>query len=106
MLCRQIYGHVDFLGTGSLTLSEETRLRASEERFPDQFLVFSDLHLDSPKDLANFRNVLQAYESDVDERPPGACILCGNFTSKPVNITDGKGLREYQGKSAPFEMIK
>ena len=102
---RSIYGHVDFLGTGPLSSSEEDKLRQSESKHPDQFLVFSDLHLDSPKDLSNFRNVLQAYESHFEERPPAVCILCGNFTAKPVTITDGKALKAYQGEREAFLAI-
>ena len=95
-ISRSIYGHVDFLGTGALTLSEEEKLRESETKHPDQFLVFSDLHLDSPKDLSHFRKVLQAYESFLGDRPPALCIICGNFASKPVKLMDGKSLKEYQ----------
>ena len=84
------------MGTGALTTTEEAKLRQSEELHPDSFLVFSDLHLDSAKDLSNFRNVLQAYETH-PEQPPSLCILYGNFSSKPVSLTDGKGLKEYTG---------
>lgn len=94
-ISRSIYGHVDFLGTGALTLTEEAKLWESEKKGQaDSFLIFSDLHLDSPKDLSNFRNVLQVYETQLDP-PPSLCILCGNFSSRPVSLSDGKGLKEY-----------
>lgn len=95
---RSIYGHVDFLGTGSLTLTEEAKLRKSEEAHPDQFLIFSDLHLDSPKDMLNFRQVLQVYEGLEDGDRPSVMILCGNFASKPFNTADGRSLQAYRGK--------
>ena len=65
--------------------------------------MFSDLHLDSPKDLSHFRNVLQVYETQPDP-PPSLCILCGNFSSKPVNLSDGKGLKEYAGEHLPLQL--
>lgn len=97
LACRAIFGHVDFLGTGSLTLTEEAKLQASEKAHPESFLFFSDMYLDSPKHLLNFRKVLQAYEGYDDGQPPALCVLCGNFSSKPVNVTDGKSLKQYQG---------
>jgi DNA polymerase epsilon subunit 2 len=95
---------VDFLGTGSLTLTEEAKLRISEKAHPESFLFFSDMYLDSPKHLLNFRKVLQAYEGFEGGQPPALCVLCGNFSSKAVNVTDGKSLREYQGELfQPFD---
>lgn len=89
---------MDFLGTGALTLTEEAKLHASEKAHPESFLFFSDMHLDSPKHLLNFRKVLQAYEGYEAGLPPALCVLCGNFSSKSVNLTDGKSLRQYQGE--------
>lgn len=105
---RQVYGHVDFLGTGALTLGEEARLKESEEADGKHFLVFSDLHLDSPKDMQRFAAVLQTYET-IDEvlddegeplgsRPP-LVILCGNFfQSRELKRSDGKSIQAYQSE--------
>lgn len=79
-------------------MTEEAKLKASEEAHAEQFLVFSDLYLDSPKHLLNFRKVLQAYEGHTEAQPPALCIMCGNFSNKPVSLTDGKSMKEYQGK--------
>lgn len=110
---RSIYGHVDFLGTGPLTLTEEQALLKTEKTHPEQFLVFSDLHLDVAKNLDNFRRVLQVYEDFAGDmavngsgtgraaaggKIPKLCIICGNFTSTPVNLEDGKGLDEYKSE--------
>lgn len=95
---RAIFGHVDFLGSGALTLTEEAKLQKSEKLHPESFLFFSDMYLDSPKHLLNFRKVLQAYEGYEAGLPPALCVLCGNFSSKPINLSDGKSLKQYQGK--------
>ncbi|KDN43322.1 hypothetical protein K437DRAFT_225693 [Tilletiaria anomala UBC 951] len=77
---RAMYGHVDFLGTGSITLKDEEVLKSYEQMHHEVcMVVISDLHLDHPKTLANFQTMLQGY---VDAKfVPFVFVLCGNFCS-------------------------
>ncbi|GAA93845.1 uncharacterized protein L969DRAFT_84704 [Mixia osmundae IAM 14324] len=89
---KTIFGHVDFLGTGALTHTEETRLLASEKAQPNAFVVISDLFLNQPKVLLKFRAMLQALVTA--DAIPAVFVLCGNFSSIPF-LLDGKSTLAY-----------
>lgn len=92
---REICGHVDFLGTGGMSIKEEENLKFHEKSHPDLcMVVISDLHLDHPKTMANFKRMLQGYvEADF---LPFAFILCGNFSSSP--FVGPNPIKRYQGE--------
>ncbi|PWN52289.1 DNA polymerase epsilon, subunit B [Violaceomyces palustris] len=84
---RLLCGHVDFLGTGAITLKDEDAFRVHEKAHDELcMVVISDLHLDHAKTMSNFRAILQGY---VDaEFIPFAFILCGDFSSSPWSGSD------------------
>ncbi|EPQ28615.1 uncharacterized protein PFL1_03918 [Pseudozyma flocculosa PF-1] len=90
---RQLYAHIDMLGIGAISSRDEEALRAHEQMHDDLcIVVISDLHLDHPKTMANFKLMLQGYV-DADFIP-FAFVLCGNFSSSPW--TGGDMLKRYQ----------
>lgn len=90
---RQIYSHVDFLGTGTVSLKDEQALRVHEQIHDELCIsVLSDVHLDHPKTLSNLRAMFQGYV-DADFIP-FAFVLCGNFSSTPWTGADM--LKRYQ----------
>eukprot|EP00918_Siedleckia_nematoides_P029578 GHVU01063759.1.p1 GENE.GHVU01063759.1~~GHVU01063759.1.p1 ORF type:complete len:578 (-),score=39.09 GHVU01063759.1:62-1795(-) len=96
---RKLFAHIDFTGTGALSLSEEAKLTKAELASDTQFIVMSDFHLDNPSVLINFEQILMGYEqqynsSDGVIRPPPVWILCGNFSQKPF-IFDGAMTLQY-----------
>ncbi|MBW0490514.1 hypothetical protein O181_030229 [Austropuccinia psidii MF-1] len=97
---RKLFGHIDFLGCGAISLAEETRLKKQERNSDSQFIIISDVHLDHPKVLINLEQILKGYdnqliESDETMRPPGLWILCGDFCQKPF-VCDSTMISMYQ----------
>lgn len=80
-LPRGIFGHVDFLGIGALSLKDDEKFRPIVDAHEDvSFVIISDLWLDHPKTLPALRRVFEGY-SMTDFRPY-AFIFCGNFSVK------------------------
>ncbi|KAK0521797.1 DNA-directed DNA polymerase epsilon, subunit B [Tilletia horrida] len=81
---KRLCGHVDFLGTGAISLEDEAILRTHEQAHEDlNFVVISDVHLDQAKTLTNLRAMMQGYV-DADFIPM-AFVLCGDFCSTTVS---------------------
>jgi DNA polymerase epsilon subunit 2 len=96
-IARSIFGHLDNLGIGAVTLAEEAAYQKLEQSHPNSIVVISDLYLDLAKVLASFKQILTGYE-DAAEGPtdlPCAFVLCGNFCSRPF-ILDGKASQVYK----------
>ncbi|KAF8422716.1 DNA polymerase alpha/epsilon subunit B-domain-containing protein [Tirmania nivea] len=78
----EIFGHVDFLGTG-VTLdanSAQTRaLRRVESAVPGKMVFLAEVQLDVDRTLDALRAVLRVYQDD----PPLACVLMGSFIRIP-----------------------
>lgn len=90
---QRLYGHVDFCGTGALTPKSLGALRAYEAQNSDQCIaVFSDVHLDHERSLAQLHAILQGY--DRAGFIPFALVLCGNFFS--TGETDGEYFERYR----------
>ena len=101
---RSIYGHIDFLGIGALTLSDEVRerqvkaltgqakYREIEQRHHGTLVVISDVYLDQPKVLTALRTILSGYVTA--GITPAAFVLCGNFCSTPF-LFDGSSTVAY-----------
>lgn len=99
----RLFGHVDFYGTSAMPEKNIAKLRTLEEQHSDQCIaVFSDVHLDIDRSLANLRAILQGYE-DADFIP-FAIVLCGNFCSTPASA-DGEQLARYQRTSAGYAVL-
>lgn len=95
-VARQMCAHIDFLGTGAISKKEEKDFKYHEQVQANLcMVVISDLHLDHPKTMANFRKMLQGYV-EVDFLP-FVFILCGNFSSSP--FVGGDPIKRYQGES-------
>ena len=85
---------VDFTGTGSVSAQEAKILRSHEQAHSSLSFVFlSELHLDDPKSLHNFRAMLQGYV-DADFIP-FAFVLCGSFIASN-KITSSNIIQLYQ----------
>jgi DNA polymerase epsilon subunit 2 len=94
---RSVHGHIDFLGTGPVTLLEETEFseRLKEEHLHLSFFAFSDLWLDNPQTLTGLKSIL---ESCIENAfIPKVFIFCGNFCSTGVVTLNGKDVLRYQG---------
>ncbi|WFD36398.1 DNA-directed DNA polymerase [Malassezia cuniculi] len=96
---QRMYGHVDFCGTGALAPKSIPALRAYEAQHSDQCIsVFSDVHLDHEKSIAQLHAILQGY--DRAGFIPFAVVLCGNFCSPAVAETDGEQFERYKNAFA------
>ncbi len=95
---RAIYGHVDFLGSGAISLTEEARFAPVVAAHADvNFVVLSDVWLDHPKTLPSLQRLFDGYAQA--EVRPFAFVLCGNFSS--VGWEGQGGIERYKG--APDE---
>ncbi|KAH8915328.1 DNA polymerase epsilon, subunit B [Atractiella rhizophila] len=81
-ISRGVFGHVDFLGVGAISLSEEKALNRSLSLHKAHFVIISDLMLDHPKVLPNFARMLEVYDSMEASQRPAVLVLCGSFCSK------------------------
>ncbi|KAH9811573.1 DNA polymerase alpha/epsilon subunit B-domain-containing protein [Melampsora americana] len=98
-VCRKQFAHIDFTGTGALSLSEEAKLVKAESASDTQFIVMSDFHLDNPSVLINFERIMEGYEEQFQSsgggiRPPPVWVLCGDFSQQPF-IFDGNMTTAY-----------
>lgn len=82
----EVFGHVDFLGTGvtldmgcSLGGGSQGRAMRRVEKGLDhiRFIALCDVELDVPKTYTALRKIFDIYADD----PPLVCVLAGNFTS-------------------------
>ncbi|TGZ84196.1 hypothetical protein EX30DRAFT_100979 [Ascodesmis nigricans] len=84
----EIFGHVDFLGTGvplDFSISgggpQGRAMRKIEKALTDPvWLIASDVHLDQSPTLSLLRGMLTKHA----EKPPQVIILCGPFSSAPL----------------------
>ena len=91
---QRLFGHVDFCGTGPLPAKSIPALRAYESQYSDRCIsVFSDVHLDHERSIAQLHAILQGY--DRAGFIPFALVLCGNFCSS-VAETDGEQFERYK----------
>ncbi|WVQ81649.1 DNA polymerase epsilon subunit B [Cryptococcus sp. DSM 104549] len=78
-IARGLHGHVDFLGTGAMSLKEEQKyvptILANDQV---SFVVFSDVWLDHPRTMPALRRVFEGY-AEAQEYKPLVFVLCGNF---------------------------
>ncbi|RPB29619.1 hypothetical protein L211DRAFT_864233 [Terfezia boudieri ATCC MYA-4762] len=78
----EIFGHVDFLGTGVTldTNSAQNRaLRRAEIAVPAKMVFLAEVQLDVDRTFDALRAVFRVYEDD----PPLVCVLMGNFIRTP-----------------------
>ncbi|KAJ8674104.1 hypothetical protein QAD02_005366 [Eretmocerus hayati] len=72
----------------SLKLSE--KLKAFEEAHANDIFFFSEFWVDHEKVLNKFEVLLSGFSDE----PPTAIVLCGHFSSSPLNSSSTKKLRE------------
>lgn len=93
---RSIYGHIDFLGKGSTSLLEDSKLAVRvREELQDLHLFFlSDVWLDHPQTLLGLQKV---FDNCVENSfIPKIIVLCGNFTSKSISHGNVRDVQQYQ----------
>ncbi|ORX38923.1 DNA polymerase alpha/epsilon subunit B-domain-containing protein [Kockovaella imperatae] len=86
---RGLHGHIDFLGTGAVSLKEEQKyLPTILANTQVSFVVLSDVWLDHPRTLPALRRMFEGY-TQAAEYKPMAFVLCGNFTQRGWEGEDG-----------------
>lgn len=96
-LIRSLHGHVDFLGTGALSVKEEVsflvrsgprKLMIKAKFQPTvlanehvNFVILSDVWLDHPRTMSALQMLFEGYAAAAEERPM-LFVLCGNFAQK------------------------
>ncbi|WOO83431.1 DNA polymerase epsilon subunit B [Vanrija pseudolonga] len=81
-VARGLYGHVDFLGGGAISLKDEEKfLPTVLANTQVSFVVFSDVWLDHPRTLVALRRVLEGY-ADAAEYRPMVFVFCGDFCQR------------------------
>ncbi|KAI9636514.1 DNA polymerase alpha/epsilon subunit B-domain-containing protein [Dioszegia hungarica] len=79
-VARGLHGHVDFLGTGAVSLKEEAKyLPTVSANSQVSFVILSDVWLDHPRTLPALRRMFEGYAGAAEFRPM-AFVLCGNFS--------------------------
>jgi len=98
MLSRGLHGHIDFLGTGAVSLKEEVgdwrvtlcfRINSMQQKYTPtilantqvSFVVLSDVWLDHPRTIPALRRLFEGYVEAAEFRPM-AFVLCGNFCQR------------------------
>ncbi|KAH8113232.1 epsilon DNA polymerase [Phellopilus nigrolimitatus] len=95
-IARSIYGHIDFLGQGASTPSEDIEMEKRIAReLPDlMFHCLSDVWLDHPE---TFRGLSSIFSRCIDAGAiPRVFVLCGNFTSKGIPQGSSREIQAYQ----------
>ncbi|KAG6821618.1 hypothetical protein H0H93_000127 [Arthromyces matolae] len=94
-ISRSIYGHIDFLGKGSTSLLEDSRLSIRvREELPDlHFFFLSDVWLDHPQTLIGLEKVFQ--NCDETDFIPKLMVLCGNFTRQSISHGNSREIQTY-----------
>ncbi|KAF7968423.1 hypothetical protein HWV62_30579 [Athelia sp. TMB] len=93
---RSIYGHIDFLGKGAMSLQEDAQLsaRVREELGDLHFFFLSDVWLDNPQTFIGLRKMFDnCIENDF---VPKIIVLCGNFTSRSISQGNARDVQRYQ----------
>lgn len=81
----EVWGHVDFLGTGvtlDINSAQNRALRRVESVLPQKMIFMAEVELDVDQTFDALRAVFRVYE-DGGETPPLACVLMGNFIRVP-----------------------
>ncbi|KAL7421454.1 DNA-directed DNA polymerase epsilon, subunit B [Cryptotrichosporon argae] len=88
-VARALHGHIDFLGTGAVSLKEEEKYTPTVLANADvSFVVLSDVWLDHPRTFPALHKLFTGYAAAVEYRPM-AFILCGNFCQGGWEGRDG-----------------
>lgn len=88
-------GGENFFGGADVRLEDvPKKLELEQQAEHEMFVVIADLWLDRPECVANFRAVMEGFESVPNV--PSHFILMGNFTSAPVSAVSGD-LRQIAG---------
>ncbi|KZS98045.1 DNA polymerase epsilon subunit B [Sistotremastrum niveocremeum HHB9708] len=93
---RSVHGHIDFIGKGSTTISEDLNYTRSLriEHSSLSFFVFSDVWLDDERTFDGLRRVFESCIANAFV--PKVFVFCGNFSSKGVVRSNGKSIMKYQ----------
>ncbi|XP_065652435.1 DNA polymerase epsilon subunit 2 isoform X3 [Hydra vulgaris] len=79
---RSFFGNINFFGgPSSVCVASSEKLKQLEQDDVNQnnmFVFISDLWLDNPKVISNFKTLLSGYAS----MPPALFVICGNFLSQ------------------------
>ncbi|KAI0773465.1 epsilon DNA polymerase [Irpex lacteus] len=92
---KSIFGHVDFLGCGARTVTEDAHLatRLLTDLPHTRLFVLSDVWLDRPETLVGLKKMFDhCVETDFI---PHVVVLCGNFSERGVGL-GARDLRRYQ----------
>ncbi|KAL0949449.1 hypothetical protein HGRIS_009504 [Hohenbuehelia grisea] len=93
---RSIYGHIDFLGQGSTSILEDSKLAVRvQEDLADLHLFFlSDVWLDQASTFVGLRKMFDhCIENDFF---PTMIVMCGNFTSRSISHGSSLDIQRYQ----------